>query len=132
MKVQYRNRQDNSVPMNQTILSGRDQLARLLDARRKSAAFIAELSADSGFHLMIGIGDSVGFAQYSRTDGGLPYLVATPEQRRVQSRYVDFLINNTPTPIPGHYVLSFDEVKKIALYFSETGERDNAFRWESI
>jgi len=132
MKVRYINRQDNADPMNNTILRGTDQLASLLDARRKSVPFIAELSADNGFQLMIGIGGDIGFAQYSRTDGELPYLVASPGRQRVPSRYVDFLTNNTPTPIPGRYILNFDEVRQIALHFLQTGDRSEAFIWESI
>ena len=132
MKVRYINRQDRSDPMSQVVLSGPNQLTELLEARRKNSPFIAELCADNDFHLMIGVGDDVGFAQYSRVDGQLPYLVANPRQPRVQSRYVEFLINDTPTPIPGRYILNFEELKKIALHFFATGDRSEVFSWESM
>ena len=104
----------------------------MLDKRRKNVPFIAELSADNGFQLTIGIGGGVSFAQYRRVDGELPYLVAVPLLPRVKSRYVEFLINNTLTPIPGRYVLNFDEMKQIAVHFLETGDRSDAFAWEAI
>jgi Immunity protein Imm1 len=132
MRVRYVNQQDESDPMNRTIVAGIDKLAELLEKRRNNAPFIAELSADNGFHLMLGIGTRVGWAQYSRIDGELPYLVAIPPQQRVKNRYVEFLMNNTPTAIPGCFILSFDEAKQIALHFLETGERSAAFTWEAI
>lgn len=132
MNVRYVNQQDERDPMNHATVADSEGLAELLDKRRKNIPFIAALSADNGFQLMIGIGSGVSFAQYSHTNGELPYLVAIPAQPRVKGKYVDFLMNNTPTPIPGRYILSFDEMKQIALYFRETGERCAVFSWESI
>ena len=132
MSVRYVNQQDERDPMNCTLIAGNEALSELLDKRRKNAPFIAELSADNGYQLMIGIGGGVSFAQYSRANGELPYLVALPLQPRVKSRYVEFLMNNTLTPIPGRYVLNFDEMKQIAVHFLETGDRSDAFAWEAI
>ncbi len=132
MNVRYVNQQDEHDPMNHATLADSERLAELLDKRRKNAPFIGTLSADNGFQLMIGIGSGVSFAQYSRTNRELPYLVAIPTQSRVKSRYVDFLMNNTPTPIPGRYIVTFDEMEQIALYFLETGERCTVFSWKSI
>ena len=132
MNVQYVNQQDESDPMNRAVIGGSEKLSELLDQRRKNAPFVAELSADNGYQLMIGIGSGICFAQYSRANGELPYLVAVPAQPRVKSRYVEFLMNNTLTPIPGRYVLTFEEMKQIALHFLKTGERAQAFAWEPI
>ena len=41
-------------------------------------------------------------------------------------------MNNTLTPIPGRYVLNFEEMKQIAVHFLETGDRSGAFAWEAI
>ena len=132
MKTVYRNQQDDDDPLNGAAVAGGENLVELLDLRRRRVPFIAELSADNGFQLTIGIGSDVSFAQYRKISGALPYLVAVPPHPRLKVRYVDFLINNTPTPIPGRYVLTFEEMKQIALHFLETGERSESFVWESI
>lgn len=132
MSVRYMNEQDERDPMNRTIIAGSERLSELLDERRSNVPFIAELLGDNGFQLMIGIGSAVSFAQYCRANGELPYLAAVPPQPRVKSRYVGFLMNNTLTPIPGRFILTFDEMKQIALHFLETGERSEVFSWVSI
>lgn len=132
MKVRYANRQDESDPMNGLVIVGRDNFVELLDGRRNNAPFIAELSADNGYRLTIGVGGALSVAQHMRLDGELPYLVALPAQPRTNAKYVEFLTNNTPTPIPGRYVLAFDEMKQIAIHFFETGERSGTFSWKSI
>ena len=132
MKVRYFNQQDESDPMNRMVIVGGDKLSELLDARRKRAPYIAELSADNGYQLTLGIGGDLSFSQYMHVNGELPYLVACPSQLRTNSKYVNFLINSTPTPIPGNFVLTFDEMKEIAIHFLKTGERSDGFSWVSI
>ena len=118
--------------MNGAVIAGCDDLGQLLEARRKNAPFIAELLADTGFQLVFGIGSGTGFAHYRRVDGDLPYFMAVPAQRYVKARYVTFLINNVPTPIPGRYVVSFNALKQITLRFLVTGERSAECDWEAI
>lgn len=132
MKVRYVNEQDKSDPMNGAVIADSGTLADVLEGRRKNAPFIAKLSGDNGYEFAIGLGSGVGFAQYSRLDGDPPYLVAVPARRRVTGRYIEFLMNNTPTAIPARHILGFEEVKRIALHFFETGERSESFSWESI
>lgn len=132
MKTIYVNRQDESDPMNFTAIMSSDELINVLNVRQENVPFVVELSADNGYQLTVGVGGSLSFAQYRRTDGELPYLVALPSQARTNAKYVEFLINNTPTAIPAHYILAFDEMKKIAIHFFETGERSRAFSWKSI
>jgi hypothetical protein len=132
MNVRFVNQQDERDFMNRTLIAESEQLSELLDKRRKNAPFIADLFGDNGFQLTIGIGSGIGFAQYRRENGELPYLVAVPAQRRVKSRHVEFLINNTPTPIPRRFILTFDEMKQVALHFLETGEPSDVVSWEAI
>ena len=132
MNVRYRNQQDKSDPMNDAVISETEHLSKLFEDRRKCMPFLASLDGDNGYELMIGLGSGVGWAQHSRQDGELPYLVAVPTRQRVRSGYVEFLINNTPTPMRARNILNFDEVKQIALHFLATGERDEAFTWDSI
>jgi hypothetical protein len=132
MKVRYENQQDESDPMNGREIATFAQLEKLLDERRSSEPFLADLTGENGYELMVGLGSGVACAQYSRSDGDPPYLMALAPQRRVKSRLVAFLMNNTPTEIPARFILSFDEVKQIALHFLETGERSSAVSWEEI
>lgn len=103
MKVRYFNRQDKSDLMNGVEISESSKLAELLDDRRKNLPFIADLSADNGYELMLGIGADIGCVQYSRTDGEPPYLVALPAQQHVKSRYFEFLMNDSPIAISGRH-----------------------------
>ena len=132
MKVQYVNQQEESDPMNgRTIVTG-VQLAQLLNSRRNALPFFARLSGENGFEIMAGIGGEFGCVQYSRSDGKPPYLMAVPVHQHMSSGDIEFLTGNTPTPVPARNILSFDELKRIALHFLETGERSSAVRWEPV
>jgi hypothetical protein len=132
MKIKYVNQQDKFDIMNGEVIADEASLVDLLNRRRSNAPFFGRFSGDNGFELMIGMGGEIGCVQHSRTDGDPPYLVAVAPQPRLASGYVEFLTANTPTPVPARNILTFDELKKIALYFLETGERCDAFSWDSI
>lgn len=132
MKVRYLNQQDKADPMNGAVIAESKKLAELLSSRQGDAPFVAELRGDNGFELVLGIGPDIGFVEHRRIDGCLPYLVAAPAYPRIRSGNVEFLTADTPTPIPARYILNFDELKQIALHFLETGERSDAFSWNSI
>jgi hypothetical protein len=132
MNVRYKSYQDKSDPMNGAVISENEQLMTLLDRRRNDPPFLAELSGDNNYHIEFGIGRDFCCVQYSRSDGEPPYLVAVPPHPHMTRGYVEFLTANTPTPVPARNILSFDELKQIALHFLETGERSDAFSWDSI
>jgi immunity protein Imm1 of predicted polymorphic toxin system len=132
MKVRYLNYQNKLDPKNGTTIAEKAKLAELLDSRRNEPPFIAELSGDNGYHIEFGIGGDVGFVQFSRSDGDLPYLMAVPPCPHMTSGDVEFLTANTPTPVPARNILNFDELKKIALHFLQTGGRSEAVSWEAI
>ncbi len=132
VEVCYLNHQDTHDPMNGSVLRRSDELAELLDERRKDAPFVAQLLADNGLKLVLGIGSGVGFIQFRRIDGDLPYYMARSPRRWVKSKHVAFRIDNVPVPFPRRYVLNSDDVAQIAQYFLATGERSDAFSWESI
>jgi len=129
MKVRYVNTQDKSDPMNGAVIFDANKLTELIDARRNRNPFIADLIADNGFELMIGIGGSVGCAQYSRSDGEPPYLMAASRQRPVKRGVIEFYTNDTPTPFAARYIIGFDELKEVAVHFLRTGERSDAVSW---
>jgi hypothetical protein len=132
MRVRYINEQDKSDPLNGVVIAEAGALAELLNERRNRMPFMAGLVADNGFELMIGIGPNVGCAQHSRTDGAPPYLMAVSPQRHLKNGYIDFLASNTPTPVAARYILSFEQVMMVSLYFLETGGRSNAVSWSEF
>ncbi len=132
MIVHYDNEQDDLDPMNRTVVGSGAQLSELLDSRRNNAPFFARFSSDNGFEIMVGIGGNVGCVQYSRGDGAPPYLMAVSSRPPMKRGCVEFLTANTPTPIAARYILSFDEVKTIAIHFFKTGERSNAVSWQIL
>ncbi len=132
MIVRYRNNQDKYDPRNETAIAGGTNLSELLDDVRKRTPFIAELCGDNGFELVLGIGGDFAFVEHRRIDGDLPYLMAISARPQLKTGDVEFLTANTPTPIAARYILSFDELKQIALHFLETGERSDTVTWDSI
>jgi hypothetical protein len=132
MRVQYENLQNEFDSMSGSEISDSANLASLLDGIRNNIPFIARLRGEDGFQLFLGIGSDLGFVEYMCVDGSLPYLAALSAKPQVKAGHVEFLTANTPTPIPARFILSFDEMKQIALHFLKTGERSDAVIWESI
>jgi hypothetical protein len=118
--------------MHGIVIAGSAQLAGLLEDARRKPSFIAELQADNGFEVSMGISEKYGWVQYSNLDGNPPYLNAISAQRPLKRGFIEFLDANTPTPIPARYIIRFDELKQILIHFLETGERSNAFSWEDF
>jgi hypothetical protein len=132
VEVCYLNHQDTRDQVNGRVFRQSDALVKLLRERRKHAPFVIQLVADNGLKLVLGIGSSVGFVQFRRIDGDLPYYMARPPRRRIKSRRVAFLVDSVSVPILGRFILEFDEVEQIAEHFLLTGERSDAFAWEPI
>jgi hypothetical protein len=133
MKVWYVNQQDRSDPMNRSVLVDADQLTELLDGWRNSVPFMADLTGDNGFELLIGLGRNLGCAQFSRADGEPPYLMAVSSHPPpVSAGYVEFLAAGAPTPVAARYIISFDELKQIACHFLDTGVRSDAVSWQEF
>lgn len=132
MKVRYLNQQDDSDPMNGTVIAGNAKLAVLLDRRRNDAPFVAELRGDNGFMLVFGMGAGIGCVEYRRTDGDPPYLMGISSHPTVESGDIEFMCGGTPTPIPARNILEFGELKQTLIHFLETGERTDLISWESV
>ena len=131
MIVRYDNEQSASDPLSGAAIDGSLRLAQLLESRRDNAPFFARLTGDNGFEIMIGIARDVG-VQYSRSNGRPPYLMAVSYDPPVKRGCVEFLAANTPTPIAARYIISFDELKTIALHFLNTGERSDSTSWQVL
>jgi immunity protein Imm1 of predicted polymorphic toxin system len=132
MMVRYLNNQSKLDPMNGKAIADSATLVALLEERRKDRPFIANLFGENGFELVCGIGSDLCCVEHMRSTGDVPYLMAISADPPMKSGDAEFLTANTPTPIPARYILSFDELKQIALHFLETGERSGAVRWEEI
>lgn len=132
MKVRYLNYQNELDPMNGAVITEKAKLAELFDDRRNEPPFLAELSGDNGYHIEFGIAGNVGCVQHSRTNGKAPYLMAMSVHPPMKSGYIEFLTADTPTPIAARYIISFDELKEVALHFLKTGERSDRVLWQEL
>jgi hypothetical protein len=132
MKARFINYQNKSDPQNGAVLTAKATLSELLNRRRREPPFLAELTGDNDYHIEFGIGGDVGCVQHSRTDGRAPFLMAISFRPPMKSGYVEFLTANTPTAFAARYIISFDELKEIALHFLETGERSNCVLWREL
>jgi hypothetical protein len=132
MTVTFFDRQDETNPLNGRTLALDNELLEILHSLRNRTPFFAELLGENQRSLLVGVGGPIGSAQYSRTDGQPPYLMAVGVNPESSREYVEFLTGNTPTPIPSRYVIPFEVVKEIAVHFRQTGERSPALSWEEI
>jgi hypothetical protein len=132
MKVAFFDRQDEHNPENGTQIENVCELLRIFDCLLTRPPFFCELVGDGDYRLLVGLGGSLGCVQYSRQDGNAPYLMATTEVAKLNNQHVEFLIGNTPTPVPARYCLPFDVVKKISIHFLNTGDPEPAVTWEEI
>jgi hypothetical protein len=132
MKVRYLNQQDELDPMNGRVIAESLKLAELLESRRNDSPFLADLVGDNDFHIEIGIGGYIGCAQFSNMNGDPPYLMAMSKNPPMKIGYVEFLINNTPTPFAARYIISFAELKEVALHFMKTGGRSDRVMWREL
>jgi hypothetical protein len=132
MRVQYFNHQDELDPMHGSVIAGDAQLVELLNKARHKPAFIAELTGDNGFEILFGAGEKFGWAQYSRSNSGGPYLMAVSPEPPMKRGYLEFLTANTPTPIAARYVIRFDELKRVVIDFLKTGEKSDAVFWQLL
>ncbi len=108
------------------------ELSRVIEELRERRPFFCELVGENGYKLLTGVGKDVGCAQYSLSDGSPPYLMATNNSQFDVRDCVEFLIDSTLTPVPRYYCLPIESVKRIAIYFLETGERSPDVRWEEM
>jgi immunity protein Imm1 of predicted polymorphic toxin system len=132
MIVSLHDCQDQTSSVNGLAVTSDDQLLQVLDSLRTRQPFFVELIGENGYELLVGIGGSFGCAQYGRSDGEPPYLVAVSSARITPRDHIEFLAGNTPTPISSRYILSFQKVKEIASYFRATGTRSTDVSWEQI
>ena len=129
MRAQYFDLNDMTNP-----LSGRwlTDLREVFERLHERTPFFAELIGDNGFKLLLGLGQKVGFAQFSSSDDEPPYLVAISDASAPAEGDVDFFIGGTATPMPRRLCLPISVIAEIAETFLLTGERKPGVSWEEI
>jgi hypothetical protein len=132
MKAILNDMQDHSSRLHGATVCNRKELFALLDSVRDREPFGCELVGENDYKLTLGIGKDIGFVQHSPADGDTPYLLAVASEKSCEQEHVEFLVGNTPTPIPQRFCIPFDAVKEIARHFIETGQRSPAVTWEEI
>src|SRR5712691_8300981 len=132
MRVTFFDRQEISNPLNNRSFSKALDLLEVIDSLRSREPFFCELVGENGYNLLIGLGGTIGCVQYSRADGSPPYVMAIGAGEQEGEGYVEFLTADTPTPVPSRYCIPFDLVKKVAVYFLETGGRSSQLAWGEV
>jgi hypothetical protein len=135
MRSQFFDRQHTDNPLNGVMVDNSAALRTLVHNLQGREPFFAELIGDNRCKLLLGIGPAEGCVQFSTVDGAPPYLMAMrndPEQEGVEQNCLDFLIGDTPTPVPRRYCLPMHKVVEIAANFLMQGERSTDVTWESI
>lgn len=132
MKTVYRNQQYDDDPSNGSIIGNDEELTGLLERDRSNIPLFIRLSCDNGFNLLLGVAHNLGCVQYSKSDGMPPDLLAVSARPPMKRGYVEFLTANTPTPVAARYIIPFDDLLQIALYFVHTGERSNNVLWQKF
>jgi len=134
MMLQFFDMQDESNPANGTTIKDQARLVRLLEGARKREPFFFELETENGYKLLVGIGQSIGCVQFSPKNGDPPYLMAVGNDGadECSEDYQHFLSGGTATPVSRRFCLPFDTLRRIAVYFMETGERYPTVSWEQI
>ena len=132
MIVEFFDRQEGANPLNGARMSDGAKVLDVLEELRNRDPFFCELIGENGYNLLIGLGGTIGCAQYSSGDGSQPYLVAVENGIRDSATYTEFLTGNTLTPVAGRYCLPFEVMRQIVVYFVETGHYNPAVPWEEI
>jgi hypothetical protein len=132
MIVRFYDRQDPTNHLNATAFEDADLLISALHDMQKRQPFFCELYGESQHRLMVGLGNRWSCVQYSKEDGEPPYLMALAEGAMRDGDDLQFLINNTATPVPFRFGLSQNTFWQIVRVFCEAGERSGSVQWEEI
>jgi hypothetical protein len=123
---------DKPNPLNGTQIRNGEEWSRLFDKLEKAEAFVCEFEGENGYKLGVGLAPKLGCAQYSRTDGEPPYMVAVATEITSEDGCIDFMYGNELTEVPNRECLPLETIKEIVAYFIETGLRSPNVAWEQI
>lgn len=107
------------------------KLRQELEELRQHDRGLVDLVSPTGDCLMIGVGGEYGCVQFTQASGSPPYLLARGFSDDYDS-HIEFARGGTPTPIPLAYVLPFQRVVDIAVYFLLHGHLPDTVEWEEV
>jgi hypothetical protein len=132
MRTRLYDRQNTADPTDGTLVESADQLRALLERFSTRPPFFLELIGDNGYKLLLGLGPDQCCAQFSAVDGSPPYLMAVASDAEVREGDVEFLMGDTPSPVPMRYCLPRPALVEIAAEFIQSGGRKSTVTWEEI
>jgi len=134
MLVEFYDRENLGNSRNGDCFSKCDELLLLFEEFRSREPFFCELVGSNGFNLLIGLGNDVGCAQYSKSNGEPPYLMALaqPPLKEGKEEFHEFLTGGTPTPVENRYCISYYALTEIVSEFIESGDNSHQIDWKEI
>jgi immunity protein Imm1 of predicted polymorphic toxin system len=132
MIVRFFDRADDSNPLNGLAIQERRQLIEVFQGLQNRKPLFCEFFGGNGYKLLVGVAGAIGCAQYSSIDGSPPYLMAMPRNGKLEEGYQEFLLADTPTPVPKRYCMQLEAIIEIVEFFRQTGKVSPEVSWEEI
>jgi hypothetical protein len=125
MKLYDLQMRPSSYPVDQT------NVRALLETFRARTPFFFELRGDHPNKMLVGIGAEAGCIQYSTVNGEPPYWMAR-DPSTVDTRRMEFLIDETVTEVDARYRLNVAMLIEVIVTFVASNERSTVCSWESL
>jgi hypothetical protein len=132
MKLWFTDLEDDTNPLNASLIEDSGKLGEVLDRHRHRFPFSVDLLCENGCYLDIGVGGPLSYVQFRHGDNQPPYMVALAPNLYRGNRDVGFMYGGTLSPIPARFILPFELAKRLAIYFQQTGGRSPEVDWEEI
>ena len=132
MSLTFWDLQDPNDSMNGARVDNSDALAGLFRSLRGRKPFMFELLRGNGPMLTVGMAGDCGTVQFSASDGRPPYEMAIGDETGGEEDFVEFLVGNTPTPVPKKFCLPIETLQKVVQDFLVHGRKSTAVRWDEI
>ena len=131
MVVRFYDRQEEDNSLNGEDISKLGSLSEFLSKLQEKPAFFCELIGQSN-KLLVGLGRVRSCAQFSGIAGEPPYLMAVGSAGDLDGDELEFLINDTATPVPFRYSLLNQEIINVIDSFVDSEKRSPLVSWEEI
>lgn len=122
---------DDIVPFGGTKIATATAAQQLLDRllARGGPPYFVELQRASGEFLLLGLGPACVVQFTSAGDESKNYMIRGSGSL---GEYIEFLMGDTPTPIPARYGIVPSTLRQAVTAFIETGRCDPNMDWEEI
>ena len=122
-------------PLGGLVVETPNEMVGLLHGVRGRPPFVAELSSDGDFKLVLGVGAQACFVQFSSKDGEPPYLLAVQREAwgsEDLDEEVTFFLGDENVPVGRSVCVPFETMVKIVAHFVATGGRYPGVEWEVL